>query len=112
MIWTLHKRAAKAAFMSTAAALMGRHADRVRQQRLLGQIDRVISRLKQAHSLHPAWLKQQYGTLDGYLKCHLSADDWQYVLQIRQAELPNERPVPGRFRADNIPAPAPNLVSQ
>ncbi len=94
MIWVLYKKAAKAVVLSTAAALTGRQADRSRQQRQLNQIDRIILRLKQAHSLHPAWLTQQYGNLDAYLEHHLSADDWEYLLQLRQAELTSELPVP------------------
>jgi hypothetical protein len=94
MIWVLYKKAARALVLSITAAFLGQQADRKRQERLLNQIGRILHHLKQAHSVHPTWLTQQYSDLDGYLEHHLSTEDWQYLLQLRQAELIAGLPIP------------------
>ena len=91
MIWTLYKRSARAVGKATVAALLDRPIERVQQRVLIRQIGRVLHCVRQAHSQHPAWLQQQYGTIDAYIEKHLSADDWRFLVELRNAESVNER---------------------
>ena len=90
MIWMLYKRSARAVGKATVAALLDRSIERVQQRVLIRQISRIVCCVRQAHSQHPAWLQQQYGTIDVYLEKHLSADDWRFLVELRNAELANE----------------------
>ncbi len=94
MVWTLYKRSARAVCKATIAALLDQPIECVQQRILIRQIGRVLYCIRQAHSQHPAWLQQQYGTMDRYLEKHLSADDWRFLMELRNAELVNERAVP------------------
>lgn len=85
MIWTLYRRSAWALVKATTASLSNLAAEHSQQRLVIRQLGRIISCLKQAHSQHPAWLAQQYGTVDGYLEKHLSADDWRFVVELRRA---------------------------
>ncbi len=91
MIWTLYKRSARAVGKATIAALLDQPIERVQQRVLIRQIGRILHWVRQAHSQHPAWLQQQYGTIDTYLERHLSADDWRFLMELRNAESVNER---------------------
>ena len=90
MVWTLYKRSARAVGKATIAALLDQPIERVQQRVLIRQISRVLRCVRQAHSQHPAWLQQQYGTIDAYLEKHLSADDWRFLVELRTAELADE----------------------
>lgn len=91
MIWTLYKRSAQAVGKATVAALLDQPIERVQQRVLIRQIGRVLCCVRQAHSQHPVWLQQQYGTIDTYLEKHLSADDWRFLLELRNAESVNQQ---------------------
>ncbi len=94
MIWTLYKRSARAVGKATIAALLDQPVERVQQRVLIRQISRVLNGVRQAYSQHPAWLQQQYGTIDTYLEKHLSADDWRFLVDLRNAERANELAIP------------------
>lgn len=64
------------------------------QRALIRQISRIIDGVRQAHSQHPAWLQQQYGTIDNYLEKHLSAEDWRFVIDMRNAQAVNGLAIP------------------
>ena len=90
MVWTLYKRSARVAGKAIVAALLDQPVERVQQRLLIRQIGRVLHCVRQAHNQHPAWLQQQYGTIDTYLEKHLCADDWRFLVELRNDELANE----------------------
>lgn len=94
MVWTLYKRSARAVGKATIAALLDQPIKRVQQRMLIRQINRILHCVRQAHSQHPAWLQQQYGTIDTYLEKHLAADDWRFLVELRNAELIDDCAVP------------------
>ncbi|RZK43842.1 MAG: hypothetical protein EOO61_04670 [Hymenobacter sp.] len=56
-----------------------------RQRLLLEQLDRILGQVRKAQMMHPSLLVSQYGSVTGYLKEQLLADDWLYVQGLRKS---------------------------
>lgn len=56
------------------------HTQAIRRQRLaLEQLDRILRQVRKAQMIHPSLLVSHYGSVAGYLKEQLLADDWYYM---------------------------------
>lgn len=60
-------------FRPTATQSIGQH------QLLLEQLGRIVGQVRKAQMMHPSLLVSQYGSVLGYLKDQLPADDWYHV---------------------------------
>lgn len=93
MLWMLYKKSARVLLKATMATLSNQQTISNQQRALIRQISRIINCVRQAHSQHPAWIAQQYGTIDNYLEKHLSADDWRFVVAMRHTDTAYEQPI-------------------
>lgn len=48
----------------------------------LDQVARIVKATRQCQNTHPAFVKHLYGDLNGYLKQHLSDEDWLLWAQL------------------------------
>lgn len=90
MIWTLQKAVAvntvniifSTVFMSDSAEKIKRYRTR------LNRLSRIVNRVQGAQSLHPSLLASEYGSINDYLKAHLSTDDYRYFIGLQPTVTP------------------------
>ena len=85
MIWKLYKIIALLFFRCAVIASSGQDAFyRLGEQvNKINRLIRIIEGIRQYHGLHPRYAKDTYGTLEGYLKRHVSESDWVLLTQLQ-----------------------------
>ena len=87
MIWKLYVKSAKVFLRSCSATCFNRDSARAKAEFAeLDRVSRVIRAIRQCQNTHPAFVKHLYGDLNGYLKQHLSKEDWSLWAQLDAAK--------------------------
>ncbi len=60
----------------------------------LDQVARIVKATRQCQNTHPAFVKHLYGDLNGYLRQHLSEEDWSLWVQLDAAKPKPVQPSP------------------
>lgn len=87
MIWKLYVKSAKIFLRSCSATCFSRDSARAEAEFAeLDRVSRMIRAIRQCQNTHPAFVKHLYGDLNGYLKQHLSHEDWSLWAQLNEAK--------------------------
>ena len=94
MIWKLYVKSVKTFLRSCSATCFSRDSARAEAEFAeLDRVSRVIRAVRQCQNTHPAFVKHLYGDLNGYLKQHLSDEDWSLWAQLNSAKpAPDQTP--------------------
>ena len=91
MVWKLYKMMAQILFQCAVAACFDQanSGELEAQINKLHRLKRIITTVRHYYSLHPNFVKDTYGTLENYLRQHISEHDWALLTQL-QVIKPNQ----------------------
>jgi hypothetical protein len=95
MIWKLYKVIGLTYFQLALVACCGRDAFWQMDELMntINQLIRIMERLRDCANLHPAYMKDTYGSREGYLKRHLSGTDLTLLNQLQLIDSMDDAPV-------------------
>lgn len=92
MIWKLYKALAQVLFRWALIVCFDRtNANGLAAQvKIVHRLRRIIVAVRQYYGLHPNYSKDTYGTLENYLRQHISEQDWVLLTQLHVVESTKE----------------------
>ena len=94
MIWKLYRMIALLSCQHVLSACFGRYASWQIDTQVedIDQLIRLINCINQYQNLHPNFAKDQYGSVEGFVRTHLSEQDWIVLVQILEPSLRQVQP--------------------
>lgn len=91
MVWKLYRMMAQILFRCAVAVCFDRtdSGELETQINKLHRLKQIITCVRHYYSLHPNFVKDTYGTLENYLRQHISEHDWALLSQL-QVIKPNQ----------------------
>lgn len=91
MVWKLYKLMAYVLVQCAIAACFGRTDSGQLEIQInkLHRLKRIIACVRDYYGLHPNFVKDTYGTMENYLRQHISEHDWALLTQL-QVVKPNQ----------------------
>lgn len=88
MVWKLYKMLAQVLFRYVVMVCFDRTNDNglAMQLNKIHRLRRIIIAVRQYYGLHPNYSKDTYGTMENYLRQHVSEHDWILLTQLHFVE--------------------------
>jgi hypothetical protein len=89
MVWKLYKMMAQVLFRCAFTACFDRTDSGQLEIQInkLHRLKRIIACVRDCYGLHPNFVKDTYGTMENYLRQHLSEHDWALLTHLQVIKL-------------------------
>ena len=84
MVWKLYRMMAIILFRCVVITCFGHYGSYQLDVQIerLNRLNRIIKCIRQYYGLHPKFVKDTYGTVENYLRQHVSEQDWVLLNQL------------------------------